>query len=652
MVVNRYTNYQPAKYTPRTLQELMIAPAYMIQQHDTADERIALAQTALAQVDNLDLHDPVVQQEQQRLNQQLQQQAEMLNSEGFNSSTKGNFLRFNKDYQGSIGPNGLLGQSIEAKKIYNTNQTEFLASAAKEGIGSDRALELWKEKTANYTGFDNQNRITNVEKQGVAAKQDYEQDLSRINSLLGSTTTSEKSRGVSIVEQALPDGTTMFVAKNKSGATVESSNVNQLNDAKKAHESKWHDPKGEGFLYAKDAGLNITQERTNNMFSAMLKESSIDQTSESIQFLPKAIAENSIDPKGTIMSNDSTITSDALSQPKYADAISEIKNLENLSKTSNLSSLDRSRLEDLSELKANAEVKMLKDPSYLVALNEYNSAKENIPEVEHKMFSYINGGIDGYDTKRVEAVNKLREKENALNEIQNKYWTESSSLRHNYSYVPSTTKEVSEWDIHNENVYNALRSVDNLGNVLDLTSINTTGGTSKNLDKKDVDNIQNLIKTSDPKSFKINNIKTYGDNKTPEITMTFNTLEGSNEYDTKGISWDDEYGGSGKPMTVTFKLKKFSNAGDTGSAPGYKNLTGIIGEFWKDKGGINAVTGNFQGNEVYTALIQNSYLDVSNSELYQRAQVDSDAKQVFINRAIKRGITPSQLIDKYSTDTK
>ena len=203
--------------------------------------------------------------------------------------------------------------------------------------------------------------------------------------------------------------------------------------------------------------------------------------------------------------------------------------------------------------------------------------------------------------------------------------------------MPSTPKEESAWNLHNENVFNTLNGISDLGNVLDLTSIHTTGGSRKDLNHQDVKNIQNLLKSGDAKSFKINNVKTYGDNKTPEITMTFNTKKGAKEYDVDGSwDWNDEYGGEEKPVTVTFKLKKFSNSFDTGSAAGYKNLTGAIANFWKDKGGVNEITGNFQGAEVYNSMIENSYKDVSNEELYNRAQTDADAREALMIRIAKR----------------
>ena len=40
-VVNQYTQLSTPRYTPRTLQELMLVPAYKREQHNAIDEGIA-----------------------------------------------------------------------------------------------------------------------------------------------------------------------------------------------------------------------------------------------------------------------------------------------------------------------------------------------------------------------------------------------------------------------------------------------------------------------------------------------------------------------------------------------------------------------------------------------------------------------------------
>ena len=79
-VVNRYTQRTPARYNPRSFQELMTAPAYMREQHDNIEAGMAELETAIAQVDPLDLHSNEAKLEQERLYNSITEQADILNS--------------------------------------------------------------------------------------------------------------------------------------------------------------------------------------------------------------------------------------------------------------------------------------------------------------------------------------------------------------------------------------------------------------------------------------------------------------------------------------------------------------------------------------------------------------------------------------------
>lgn len=648
--MNRYDTPSVAKFNPLTLNEILLAPTVMREKHDKS---IAAAEALRIKANPLDKHLNRTLELKNQMDSEISKNVDELNSKGYNSVTFQNIVKLNRQYQDTIAPTGEIGQINNAKIVYDTEKANFLKSAEAQKIGSDRALELWNNKTSNYTGFGEDGKtITNVTPQGVAAFQDYGQQLSRANSILGETINGFPIGGGYHLEKA-PDGGTVFV--DKQGSRVTGNNARQVESAYNSFRDSWIN--GEGAAYARDAGLGIDEERIRNDFNSMLKYSDIRKEDINRSYSKPDIVES--DPTGMIISNDSTLKSDALNNASYQNVIKDINLLQN---KKGMSSSERSKLEDLKELKSISDKKIASDaeykkiyPEYSKEINEWKSLskKFNLSETERNLieknpnlipqilFSKGAGSFTGkkddkdllliMDDKKLSKFNSLMKKKEV---IQDKYWKESSSLRHNYSYMPSTPKEESAWNLHNENVFNVMKST-NLGNILDLTSINTTGGTRKDLNHEDVKNIQNLLNNGDSKSFKINNVKTYGDNRTPEITMTFNTLEGAPEYDAKGVSWNDEYGGSGKPVTVTFKLKKFSNSFDTGSAAGYKNLTGAIANFWKDKGGMNEITGNFQGAEVYNSMVENSYSEISNEELYQRAQVDPDAREALMIRVAK-----------------
>ena len=665
--MNRYTQLTPSQFSPLSLEEIMLVPSMKRQQHNDILAKQEIIRGELAKVDPLDVHLDEAVKLREEMNNKLTAQAEQLANSGIDPNTQGQFLALNREYQNLTGPTGRLGQINQAKKVYHDNMKTFLEDAQKAGYSREDALRNWQnEMHTKYTGYDdptNKTNIVNIGQYGAPKRLVLQEDLKFVSGILGEQTkTLMRNNGFSWSEG--PNGS--IIVKDGKGRLVQTDNIPQLEEAQDYLNSRWNTQNGEGAISAKFEGISpnriVNEINSGLRMMTKIKQEDNREDDHSIQGYKNPLDIETQDPSGMIISNDSTLTTDALNETNYQDVI---KNINQLQSSKNLSSAERAKLEDLKELKTIADAKISKDPEYIKTYNGYkqeldkwktlankmNLSKEEKDEISKNpnilpqlLFSKGIGSFKG--DKKDKDLNLIMNDEsiskfNKLNEdkekIQNKYWKESSSLRHNYSYMPSTPKEESAWNLHNENVFNTLNGISDLGNVLDLTSIHTTGGSRKDLNHQDVKNIQNLLKSGDVKSFKINNVKTYGDNKTPEITMTFNTKKGAKEYDVDGSwDWNDEYGGEEKPVTVTFKLKKFSNSFDTGSAAGYKNLTGAIANFWKDKGGVNEITGNFQGAEVYNSMIENAYSDISNEELYQRAQVDSDAREALMIRIAKR----------------
>lgn len=148
--VNRYSQLTPAQYNPYSLQELMLAPAYMRQQHDALTQGSAELDAKIAEVDPLSLHSDVAAQEQKRLYDMIQQQVDTLNKEGFNPSSKTNFVKLNKAYQQAISPTGKLGKINQAKQVYNENYKNFIDQAVKMGHSPAAAERNWQQFTQQY----------------------------------------------------------------------------------------------------------------------------------------------------------------------------------------------------------------------------------------------------------------------------------------------------------------------------------------------------------------------------------------------------------------------------------------------------------------------------------------------------------------------
>lgn len=162
--VNRYTNIEPAKYNPRSLQELMMVPVYKRQQHTATEEQLAAAETALAQVDPLALHSDRAKMEQQKLYDQITAQSEQLANKGFTSTSKSDVIRLNKNYQQAISPIGELGKIQTAKKTLELNKASYIANATKLGFPADTTAKNWEDEEAKYKAeFEATGKITNIQ---------------------------------------------------------------------------------------------------------------------------------------------------------------------------------------------------------------------------------------------------------------------------------------------------------------------------------------------------------------------------------------------------------------------------------------------------------------------------------------------------------
>ena len=283
---NRYTNIDSARYNPMSLQELMIAPQYMRQQHDAVDTAIATTEAELAKADPLGIHGELVNSEQQKLYAQLQEQANKLSSEGFNQSAKSDFLRLNKAYQQSISPTGIIGKANQAKVAYQTAKDSYIANATKMGYSPDRAAINWeKHEKENYLDkFDGQN-ITNIDNLYAPNYIDAEDKLRGLLKEAGLSSSQISEFGSEIKQDELGNyvlnsGSSIATSSNKNQlqAAVDFVNNQILNENSDVRRSLDHQGKnvndvltnisGLSGVYAKDSYAKDTKSQVTNFSPA------------------------------------------------------------------------------------------------------------------------------------------------------------------------------------------------------------------------------------------------------------------------------------------------------------------------------------------------------------------------------------------------
>lgn len=225
--VNRFTNIRPGNYNPMNLQELMLAPKYKRNQHDKLLEASAELDTAIAKVDPLAVHNEVAKKEQERLYGQVQSQVDLLNSEGFNPSSKGSFINLNKDYQKSISPTGIIGRINAAKEIFNKNKKSYLDNAIKAGYSPEAALMNWQDSENKYIkSFQETGEVNPIGEMFAPNYYDYIKEGKDLFKDAGISFSEIQSGGGRIVQDS--QGT--YVINSKSGK-VNSNTVKQLEAA-------------------------------------------------------------------------------------------------------------------------------------------------------------------------------------------------------------------------------------------------------------------------------------------------------------------------------------------------------------------------------------------------------------------------------------
>lgn len=668
-MANRYTNLTPSAYTPLTLEEIAMVPAMKRKQHEDVLAKQEAIRAGLAKVDPYSKHFDEAVRLKNDIESKMDTTAQELAQSGIDNNMIGKTIGLNREYQDLVAPTGKLGQ-INAEKININKINEDYDKLAAANHWSPAESNYWKDKALKeYNDLEN-NPVYDPETgrikqytgpENAPTRIDYSKKMDDYASK-AKMSTSEFAQAAQSLARDEANG--INIVTGNSSSKKYGNNYTAVLDAYKTMKREMNDP-------TSDVYKSMQYERRNpgDLLTTMAQQSEIykqkvygEEKGNTISVSGGGTKKEPVDGAGTIINNDTQLTSDAVEHKTYTDAHRYIQEIQ--AKGSGATAAEKAKLGDLIELRQDADAKLRANKEYAKVDTAYNTeiakwkalaSKMNLSPDEKASYAsdpnllpqlLFSKGVGAYLGDVKDPNFKLLQSDAGLSKIndiakskqtyKDEAWQSSSSMRHNYSYLPSTDKEQALFKNHNENIYNTLRGMPSISNVLQIQSIGTESGSRKDLTIDDGKNIQELLKNAEPGTFKVTNVKTYGDNRTPEVTFTFNTNKSASSYDLEGLeAGGDEYGGSEKPVTVTYKLKKFSNAFDTKSAKGYKALSGYMADFWKDKGEVNQLTGNFQGKEVSNAFIENQYAGVTTEELRERAKVDSDAREALMLRIAK-----------------
>lgn len=261
MAINRYTQTSQARYNPRSLQEMMLAPQYMRENHSKLEENMAEHAGLLDEISSYPAHSKAAKAEKERLLSALQERVEGLSTHGFSPQAKSDFMKFSKDYKHSLSPEGTLGR-IQAANKSITEGLEESQKLHKEAKWSPEIAKLRADRMLQKynKNFEETGEIQDIEFEAPPMKQNIEDDFTKLKGLLGSTTVKQSAEtlmgnGNVPTDQTLAQlgympemdrASGKIILKSPKGHVLNTENYSQLDGMLKYISDKWLGPMGEG----------------------------------------------------------------------------------------------------------------------------------------------------------------------------------------------------------------------------------------------------------------------------------------------------------------------------------------------------------------------------------------------------------------------
>jgi len=282
MPINRYDTISTATYNPRSLEETLMVPMLRRKQHDEANAKLESQLMALDKVDPLDVHYNEAQKIKSGLLKTIDEQSSKLATEGFNVNTTGDLFKTNRNIQELYSPTGRLGQINAAKIAQNEAYKRFLSSDDAKSNSADVNLMNWKKHLAKYKGYDDENKIINIEDTGAVKYIDPNAFVDQLATHAGFTDSSWKNSNSGLVDTGIPGENRYVVDVSKAGSS--GTNIKNLTSLAKLLNSTLSDtssPLRKSIDYT-GRNVNDVARQLNDQLGIYTKSSQSSETSKNI----------------------------------------------------------------------------------------------------------------------------------------------------------------------------------------------------------------------------------------------------------------------------------------------------------------------------------------------------------------------------------
>tara|TARA_R110002020_G_scaffold68971_1_gene179862 strand:- start:3424 stop:5790 length:2367 start_codon:yes stop_codon:yes gene_type:complete len=228
--MNRFTQLTPARFNPLSWEETARVPLHKRTQHTAAETAAAELETAVAQLDALDLHTPRAKEIQEAYREKVDNLSSRLASEGINQNMTQEVLQLNSQLKQDFSPLGEAGQIMAAKKQEAVEKAAFFANADKSH-SPEYLQRLWdthiQKYSQAYNEGDNAGVVKNIDSLNAGKYYNIDKEVQDLFSKAGSTTQAD------IVNNGYTYDPTTGYFMNQRNEIVTSNNIAQLGSALK-----------------------------------------------------------------------------------------------------------------------------------------------------------------------------------------------------------------------------------------------------------------------------------------------------------------------------------------------------------------------------------------------------------------------------------
>jgi hypothetical protein len=186
-MANRFDNGSVSAYNPMSMQEIMMTPLAMREQHNNVQKDIQSQQSELDKINALPVHTEEAKQRKDYLLSRIDALSSDLANKGFDNGMTDNVIKLNREVKDEFSPTGRLGQINNAHSTYFKALEDFKKSN-EDKKWSQQEFDLnWNKHLNQYKGYDEKGEITSIGSLSAPEKRTIQDEWEQISKITGNS---------------------------------------------------------------------------------------------------------------------------------------------------------------------------------------------------------------------------------------------------------------------------------------------------------------------------------------------------------------------------------------------------------------------------------------------------------------------------------